>query len=62
MSGAFTTVRRRRIEPLRDPAYFARVRLDHGAPAWPNGYDMCPDWLRMETKAAGELTEPLAAE
>jgi hypothetical protein len=50
------------IEPLRDPAYFARVRLEYGAPTWPNSYDMCPDWLRMEMKAAGELSEPLAAE
>lgn len=32
--------------PLRDPSYFAEVRLEHGAPTWPNGYDMCPDWLR----------------
>lgn len=50
------------IVPLRDPDYFAEVRLEHGAPTWPNGYDMCPDWLRMEMKAAGELAEPLAAE
>lgn len=50
------------IEPLRDPEYFARVRLEFGAPTWPNGYDMCADWLRMQMKAAGELLEPLAAE
>lgn len=50
------------IEPLRDPSYFASARLDYGAPTWPNGYDMCPDWLRMEMRAAGELSEPLAAE
>lgn len=50
------------IEPLRDPGYFAQVRLEYGAPTWPNGYDMCPDWLRMEMKSAGELQEPLAAE
>jgi hypothetical protein len=36
-------------EPLRDPAYFARVFLENGAPTWPNGFDMCPDWLRQET-------------
>src|ERR1700704_6055977 len=41
------------IEPLRDPAYFARVFLEDGAPTWPNGYDMCPDWLRREIEAAG---------
>jgi hypothetical protein len=43
------------IAPLRDPEFFARVTLDYGAPTWPNGYDMCPDWLRMEMQKAGEL-------
>ena len=43
------------LEPLRDEAYFARVFLDFGALTWPNGYDMCPDWLRGEMEAAGEL-------
>jgi hypothetical protein len=42
-------------EPLRDEAYFTRVFLALGALTWPNGYDMCPDWLRMEMEAAGEL-------
>jgi Protein of unknown function (DUF2442) len=36
------------VEPLRDPAYFARVLLEDGAPTWPNGFDACPDWLRRE--------------
>jgi hypothetical protein len=43
------------IEPLRDPAYFARVLLEDGAPTWPNGFDMCPDWLRLEIEATGAL-------
>jgi hypothetical protein len=43
------------VEPLRDPSYFARVFLEFGAPTWPNGFDMCPDWLRMEMQAAGGL-------
>lgn len=47
---------------LRDPSYFARVFLEYGALTWPNGYDMCPDWLRMEMEAAGELHLPQAAE
>lgn len=47
--------------PLRDPAYFARVFLELGAPTWPNGYDMAPEWLRREMAAAGEL-HSLAAE
>lgn len=43
------------IAPLRDPDFFSRVSLEYGAPTWPNGYDMCPDWLRMEMEKAGEL-------
>jgi hypothetical protein len=43
------------VEPLRDPAYFARVFLEYGAPTWPNGFDACPDWLRLEIDAAGGL-------
>ncbi len=48
-------------EPLRDPAYFERVFLEFGAPTWPNGYDMAPEWLRREMAAAGELRK-IAAE
>jgi Protein of unknown function (DUF2442) len=43
------------VEPLRDPAYFARVFLDYGAPTWPNGFDMCPDWLRRVIETTGAL-------
>ena len=43
------------VLPLRDPAYFGRVFLELGAPTWPNGFDLCPDWLRGEMIAAGEL-------
>jgi hypothetical protein len=48
------------LEPLRDPAYFARVFLEFGAPTWPNGFDMAPEWLRREMEAAGELTRVAA--
>jgi hypothetical protein len=34
------------IEPLREPAFFARAFLEFGAPTWPNGFDMSPEWLR----------------
>ena len=44
------------IEPLRDAAYFGRVFLEFGAPTWPNGFDIDPEWLRREMEAAGELT------
>jgi len=43
------------LEPLRDPAYFARVFLDLGAPTWPNGYDLAPNALHAEMAEAGLL-------
>jgi hypothetical protein len=35
------------FEPLKDPAYFARVRVDAelGTVVWPNGADLDPDVL-----------------
>jgi Protein of unknown function (DUF2442) len=48
-------------EPLRDPAYFARVFLEDGAPTWPNGFDMDPEWLRREMEATGALVRITAA-
>ena len=50
------------VRSLRDPNYFATVQLEYGAPTWPNGFDMCPDWLRNKMEAAGELSVPIAAE
>lgn len=44
------------FQPLRDEAYFARVFLEFGAPTWPNGFDIAPEWLHREMSAAGELT------
>ncbi len=48
------------FEPLRDEAYFARVFLEFGAPTWPNGFDIAPEWLGREMAAAGELTRVAA--
>jgi Protein of unknown function (DUF2442) len=48
--------------PLADPDYFARVFLEYGALTWPNGYDMCPDWLRLEIERDGALKSVVAAE
>ena len=48
------------VEPLRDPAYFARVFLENGAPTWPNGFDAAPGWLRREIEAAGTLARDVA--
>jgi hypothetical protein len=49
------------VEPLRDPAYFARVFLEDGAPTWPNGYDAAPGWLRREIETHGALARDTAA-
>ena len=40
------------LEPLRDPAYFAEVRVDpeSGTVAWPNGVDLAPEPLYEEAK------------
>jgi hypothetical protein len=48
------------LESLRDHAYFARVLLEFGAPTWPNGFDIAPEWLRREMEAARELTAIVA--
>jgi hypothetical protein len=40
------------LEPLRDPAYFARVHVDPeaGTIAWPNGVDFAPEPLYDEAR------------
>ena len=44
------------FEQLRDPAYFARVRVDPeaGTIVWPNGADMAPEALYQKAEA-GQL-------
>lgn len=49
------------VEPLRDPAFFARVFVQFGVPAWPNGFDLDAIALYREMAAAGLLTSPRAA-
>jgi hypothetical protein len=41
-------------EPLRDPDYFALVRVDPelGTVVWPNGYDLDPDVLHGDYEPA----------
>ncbi len=40
------------FEPLRDPTYFAQVRVDvdAGTIAWPNGTDLAPEPLYEEAR------------
>jgi hypothetical protein len=40
------------FEPLRDPAYFARVEVDPeaGTITWPDGLDMAPEPLYSEAR------------
>ena len=49
------------VRPLKDQAFFARVFVELGALAWPNGFDLDPIALHDRMLAAGELT-PVAAE
>lgn len=48
-------------EPLRDPAYFARVFIEMGVPTWPNGCDIDPINQHMLMQEAGTLRSVSAA-
>ena len=48
------------VEPLRDQAFFARVFVDDGVLAWPNGYDLDAIALHDEMKKAGLLRQSTA--
>jgi Protein of unknown function (DUF2442) len=48
------------LTPLRDEGYFDRVFLECGAPTWPNGFDIAPEWLRREMEAAKEIDQVAA--
>lgn len=43
------------VEPLKDPAYFARVFVENGVLTWPNGFDLDSIALHDEMEQAGEL-------
>jgi hypothetical protein len=49
------------LEPLRDPAYFARIFIDVGTPTWPNGYDLAPNALYTEMSKAKLLRQAATA-
>ena len=52
------------FEPLQDPAYFAKVKVDPelGTVTWPNGADLDPDVLysRVTGKPISVQTEAVA--
>ncbi len=50
------------VQPLRDPAFFARVFLSFGVPHWPNGYAVDAIALHMKLAGEGKLQQPVAAE
>jgi hypothetical protein len=41
--------------PLKEEAYISRAFLVLGAPTWPNEWDVSPDALYADLKAAGVL-------
>jgi Protein of unknown function (DUF2442) len=40
------------FEPLKDPAFFAQVTVDHGTVMWPNGLDLDPVVLHGDLERA----------
>lgn len=48
------------FEPLKDPAFFARVTIDHGTVAWPNGLDLDPLVLHGDLEPADRGVQPRA--
>jgi hypothetical protein len=50
------------LEPLRDPGFFAEVRVDpeSGTVAWPNGLDLAPEPLYEQARR--NPSEPASAQ
>jgi len=40
------------FEPLKDPRFFAEVRVDHGTVVWPSGLDLDPVVLHGDAEPA----------
>ena len=40
------------LAALKDPAYFAQVRVLFGAPSWPGGEDVAPNTIAAELQLA----------
>ena len=45
------------FEPLRDPAFFAGVRLERGVPVWSDALDLSPGTLRAWCEAGRLLSD-----
>src|SRR5437870_11285865 len=45
------------FEPLKDPAYFHKFRLEDDTVRWPNDADFCPDVLRFWCESGGVRTQ-----
>ena len=45
------------FEPLKDPAFFAQVSVDHGTVVWPNGADLDPLVLHGDFEPATSPVE-----
>lgn len=43
------------IRPLRKPNFFKKVFLMFGTPTWPNGYDICPDYIAQHGVVVGRV-------
>jgi hypothetical protein len=44
-------------ESLQDKDFFAKALLDQNVLTWPNGYDVCPDVLRVWAEAGSILSQ-----
>jgi len=45
------------VAPLRDPAFFAAMRVDMDTVVWDNGFDLAPEYLYARAKAAPTAQE-----
>jgi len=46
-------MKRKVFQPLKDKSFFRQVEIDHkfGGVQWPNGPDVCIDWIEAEIEA-----------
>ena len=50
------------VEPLKVPAFFARVFVSFGVTTWPKGFDLDAIALHARLEDAGRLVRSVAAE